>query len=181
LASKLIIHFIGPTPRPALVAEMAEAYLASGGELAALYEVLVANPVSQAADFPKVRPPFEYVVTVLRALDFDPRVVETANAREARKLGQDLTAMGQRPFRPSGPDGWPEAAENWINPPQLAARISWAGQVARTYADDRDPRALLDAVLGESAPEFLSFAVSGAETKWEGVALLLVSPSLMRR
>jgi len=36
-------------------------------------------------------------------------------------------------------------------------------------------------VLGDSAPEFLSFAVSGAATKWEGVALLLVSPALMRR
>jgi len=39
----------------------------------------------------------------------------------------------------------------------------------------------MQSVLGDTAPEFLSFAVSGAETKWEGVALLLVSPSLMRR
>jgi len=181
LAQKLARHFIGPSPRPALESAMAEAYLASGGELQALYEVLVEDPAALTAEFPKVRPPFEYAATVLRALDFDPREIESAGAREARKLGQDLTAMGQRPFRPNGPDGWPEAAENWINPPQLAARISWAGQVARNYADGRDPRALLNSVLGDIAPEFLSFAVSGAETKWEGVALLLVSPSLMRR
>jgi len=181
LAGKLVVHFLGPAPMPALEAKMAAAYLASGGELMALYEVLVRDPAAMSTNFPKVRPPFEYVATVLRALDFDPQLIRSATGREARKLGQELTNMGQRPFRPNGPDGWPETAENWINPPQLAARISWAGQVARLYADERDPRHLLNTVLGDSAPALLSFAVSGAETKWEGVALLLVSPSLMRR
>ncbi len=181
LARKLVVHFIGPAPRPELVARMAAAYLAANGDLMALYEVLVTDPSAVAARFPKVRPPFEYVATVLRALDFDAEAILNASVGDARKLGQALTAMGQRPFKPNGPDGWPEAAENWITPPQLAARISWAGQAARVYAEDRDPRALMNAVLGDTAPAFLSFAVSGAETKWEGVALLLVSPSLMRR
>ncbi|MBL1434947.1 MAG: DUF1800 domain-containing protein [Rhodobacteraceae bacterium] len=181
LARKLVVHFIGPIERPALVADMAQAYLDSGGNLTSIYEVLINDPAAMAAEFPKVRPPFEYVATVLRALDFDAEGVLNASASGTRKLGKALEAMGQRPFKPSGPDGWPEAAESWITPPQLAARISWAGQAARTFADDRDPRTLMQNVLGDTAPEFLSFAVSGAETKWEGVALLLVSPSLMRR
>ncbi|HIP24288.1 MAG TPA: DUF1800 domain-containing protein [Rhodobacteraceae bacterium] len=181
LAQKLVVHFIGPAPRPALVENMAAAYLASGGNLTSLYEVLLDNPAAKAADFPKVRPPVEYVATVLRALDFDPEAIMNANKNDTRKLGKALEAMGQLPFKPGGPDGWPEAAESWITPPQLAARISWAGQMARAYASEQDPRALMQAVLGDTAPEFLSFAVSGAETKWEGVALLLVSPSLMRR
>lgn len=181
LARKLVVHFIGPAPLPELVESMASAYVQSGGELTALYRELLASPASKTADFRKVRPPLEYVATVLRALDFDARSIASANANETRKLAQALTAMGQRPFKPSGPDGWPEAADSWITPPQLAARIEWAGHLARTYADDRDPRALLHAVLGDTAPDDLSFAVSGAETKWEGVALLLVSPSLMRR
>jgi len=181
LAQKLVVHFLGPQSRPALVVDMAAAYLDSGGELRAFYEVLIAHPAALAANAPKVRPPLEYAITVLRALDFNPQTIVDAPLQDARKLGRQLTAMGQRPFRPSGPDGWPEAAENWITPPQLAARISWVGQVARSYANDRDPRTLLGAVLGDSAPEFLSFAVTGAATKWEGVALLLVSPALMRR
>ena len=181
LARKLVVHFIGPAPLPGLVADMAAAYLESGGDLTAFYGVLVAHPAAQAAVFPKVRPPFEYAATVLRALDIDSRLIMNANVKETRNLSKALTAMGQQPFRPTGPDGWPEDAESWITPPQLAARISWAGQVARTYAKDRDPRALMQALLGDTAPDFLSFAVSGAETKWEGVALLLVSPALMRR
>ncbi|NOR61747.1 MAG: DUF1800 family protein [Rhodobacteraceae bacterium] len=181
LARKLVVHFIGPQARPELVADMAEAYLASGGNLTALYEVLLDNPAAMAADFPKVRPPVEYVATVLRALNFDAEAILNANAGDTRKLAKALEAMGQRPFKPNGPDGWPEDAESWITPPQLAARIAWAGQAARTYASEQDPRALMQAVLGNTAPEFLSFAVSGAETKWEGVVLLLVSPSLMRR
>ncbi len=181
LARKLVVHFIGPEARPDLVADMAAAYLESGGELTALYRVLVEDPAAQAATFPKVRPPFEYVATVLRALDFDADTIATAGAKDTRRLARALEAMGQPPFRPPGPDGWPEDAESWITPPQLAARISWAGQAARQFADDRDPRALMQAVLGDTAPAFLSFAVSGAATKWEGVALLLVSPALMRR
>ncbi len=181
LAQKLVVHFIGPEPRPELVSNMALAYLDSGGEMQALYRVLVNDPAAKAAYFPKVRPPFEYIATVLRALSISGQDILSADRRTVGKLGRDLAAMGQRPFQPGGPDGWPEAAEKWINPPQLAARISWAGQLAQAYADDRDPRALLDALLGNSAPDNLTFAVSGAQTKWEGVALLLVSPSLMRR
>ena len=181
LSRKLVAHFIGPADRPELVAKMAAAYLANGGALPALYDVLINDPAAKAAVFPKVRPPFEYVATVLRALDYNADAIINANVKDTRKLGKALEAMGQRPFKPGGPDGWPEAAESWITPPQLAARIAWAGQAARTYGDTKDPRALLQAVLGDTAPEALSFAVSGAETKWEGVALLLVSPSLMRR
>lgn len=181
LARKLVVHFIGPAPRPALVAEMARAYLETDGSLASLYEVLVDSPAAKMTEFPKIRPPFEYVATVLRALDFEAEAILNANANDTRKLGKALETMGQRPFKPSGPDGWPEDAESWITPPQLAARIAWVGQAARTHASERDPRALMQAVLGDTAPPSLSFAVSGAETKWEGVALLLVSPSLMRR
>jgi len=181
LARKLVVHFIGPEPQSALVADMAAAYLDSSGSLRAFYEVLLAHPVAGSETFRKVRPPFEYVATVARALDIDSGLILNASAQDTRKLARALTAMGQRPFRPSGPDGWPEAAKNWITPPQLAARISWAGQAARTYAENRDPRALMKAVLGDTAPEVLSFAVSGAESKWEGAALLLVSPPLMRR
>lgn len=181
LARKLVVHFIGPQARPALVADMAQAYLESGGNLTSLYEVLVNHPAAMATEFPKVRPPFEYIATVLRALDFDAEAIRTAGAGGTRELGKALEAMGQRAFKPNGPDGWPEDAESWITPPQLAARIAWAAQGARTHADDYDPRALMQALLGDTAPDFLSFAVTGAETKWEGVALLLVSPALMRR
>ncbi len=181
LARKLVVHFIGPAPRPELVQAMASAYLAENGALHAMYEVLVNHPAVKAAMFPKVRPPFEYVATVLRALDYSPEAIISASTGEVRKLGQALEAMGQRPFKPRGPDGWPEDAESWITPPQLAARIAWAGEAARAIADDRDPRLLMRAVLGDTAPAPLSFAVSGAETKWEGAALLLVSPALMRR
>lgn len=181
LAQKLAVHFIGPAPPPDLVADMAAAYLATGGALAALYEVLTQHPSARAELFPKVRPPFEYIATALRALDVDADIIAGATAREANRLGRQLTAMGQRPFRPGGPDGWPEAAESWITPPQLAARISWAGQLARTYAKEQDPRMLLSALLGNTAPAALSFSVRGAESKSVGVALLLASPALMRR
>lgn len=63
----------------------------------------------------------------------------------------------------------------------LAARIEWALEIAKTYGQETDPRELLSEVLGRSASNELQIAVAGAESKWEGVALLLVSPEFNRR
>ena len=89
--------------------------------------------------------------------------------------------MGMDVFRPSGPDGWSETAADWITPPALAARIEWAIKIAKTYGQDVDPRALLVEVLGDDTSDELQAAVARAESKWEGVALLLVSPEFNRR
>ena len=84
--------------------------------------------------------------------------------------------------RQSGPDGWPEAAADWITPQTLAARIDWALRVPARFVDPLpDPRALIDTALGGSASEALATAVPRAETVREGVALVLASTDFNRR
>jgi uncharacterized protein (DUF1800 family) len=93
-----------------------------------------------------------------------------------------MEAMGQPWQAPRGPDGWPEAAQDWITPQGLAARIRWAMEApAQLVAALPDPRALLVRALEDAASSQLVWAVSGAENRAEGVGLVLASPEFNRR
>lgn len=182
LARKLAVHFVGPEPDADYVAAMADAYLSSGGELIALYDVLLNHQAAQTPLGQKARLPFEYMICCMRAIEIPADFILGLSPDDLRGGFQGpLTGMGQRPFHPNGPDGWPEALEAWITPPTLATRINWAGELAQNYAADIDPEKLLETVLGPLASDDLSVAVAAVDAKWEGVALMLISPTFMRR
>ena len=182
IARKIAVHFVSDMPDAGLVAAMTDAYLAGDGALMPVYEAMLDHPAAWAAPMAKVKPPMDYVVSAARALGLDADVVAGLDGRALRiGFGLPLTKMGQPPFAPRGPDGWPEAPEDWITPATLAARIDWATRLARERAGRIDPRALLDKVLPGMAGADLAFAVAGTESGWEGVALILVSPEFNRR
>lgn len=182
LARKLAVHFVADTPDAGLVEQIAEAYQSSEGDLFAAYSAMLDHPRAWSAEFAKVKRPFDYVVSTFRVMGFDQAMLGGLNRKELRQgIQQPMEAMGERFARPPGPDGWPEAAEAWITPATLAARIEWVTELARRFAQDRDPRALLDVALGDAASANTRFVVGGAESKWEGVALVLASPEFNRR
>ncbi len=181
IARKLAVHFVAENPPEDLVQALTKTYRDTGGDLMAIYQTLLEHPASAAPLGAKVKWPTEFVISAFRALNLVERLAE-ATPRELRSALQlPLQAMGMDIFRAPGPDGWSEAAEDWITPPALAARIEWAVEAAKEYGQEIDPRALLDEVLGEGVSNALQIAVAGAESKWEGVALLLVSPEFNRR
>jgi uncharacterized protein (DUF1800 family) len=62
--------------------------------------------------------------------------------------------MGQPWARAPGPDGWPEAVEDWITSQGLAARIDWAlAAPQRLVRPLPDPRALLRRALPSRAED----------------------------
>ncbi|PCJ74572.1 MAG: hypothetical protein COA53_09395 [Rhodobacteraceae bacterium] len=181
ISRKLAVHFISENPPEDLVAALTKTYRETGGELTAVYKTLLEHPASAARLGAKVKWPTEFVISTLRALDLAEVFAELSPREVSKALQNPLQAMGMDIFRPAGPDGWSEAAADWITPPTLAARIEWAVEVAKTYGQTIDPRELVIEVLGEGASNELQVAVAGAESKWEGVALLLVSPEFNRR
>ncbi len=181
IARKLAVHFIAENPPEDLVNAIAKTYRETGGELMAIYKTLLEHPASATPLGAKVKWPTEYVISTLRALDLAEEFAKLSPREVREALQNPLQAMGMNVFSPAGPDGWSEAAADWITPPALAARIEWAVEVAKTYGQTTDPRELLVKVLGEGASNELQVAVAGAESKWEGVALLLVSPEFNRR
>ena len=92
-------------------------------------------------------------------------------------------ALMDQPFQqPSGPDGWPEKAEAWLAPQSLAGRIQWAMAAPRAFQrSNLDPREFVKTALGDVAGPSVLFAAQAAESKWEGIGLILASPDFNRR
>lgn len=182
LATKLVRHFVSDKPDARLVEHVANAYRQNDGSLMAAYTALLEHPAGWGDLGGKVKQPFDYIVSSLRALALSPTDLTDGDMRKQRgRLFQPMQTMGQPRLRPAGPDGWPEDAAHWITPAGMAARIAWVHGLASKFGVDLDPRRFLDASLGDAASPALRAAVAGSEVKWEGVALALASPEFNRR
>ncbi len=183
IAHKLAVHFVADTPDPALVDALAATFAETGGDLAAVYATMLAHPAAWAPERAKVKPPVAYLTSALRALAVPPQVL-TGLARRDRivTLERPLRIMGQDWENPLGPNGWPEDAAAWITPQGMAGRIDWALSVPEILRPDLpDPRDFVRDALGDTAPEAVIFAAGAAQTRAEGVAMVLSSPAFQRR
>lgn len=183
LAQKLVVHFVSDAPDPDHVAYVADRYRATGGDLFATYEALLEHPAAWALHRDKVKQPYDFIVTSLRALGVRGRdLVALSHKRKQRLLRMPMTRMGQRWEIPSGPDGWPEDAAHWISPVGMAARITWAMRLGHEDGLDLpDPRAFVTTALGPLAQQRTKFAAEAAETRKDGVGVVLASPDFQRR
>ena len=173
LSTKLARHFVHDDPGPALVDELAAVYLESGGDLPAVYEALI-DAAFKAPDMQsKYKTPHDFVVSTFRALQHvpdNPRFVVAA-----------LDLMGQAPYRPGSPAGWPDTALEWGGADALYKRIEWSNTVARVAGSRANPVTLGDAVLGPAFSAESRKAISRAESEVQGMTLLLASPDFQRR
>jgi uncharacterized protein (DUF1800 family) len=183
LAGKLAAHFVADVPAPKLVDHVAGAYLRSDGDLIATYGALLEHPFAWMPDRTKARQPYDFLVAALRALAVpNDQLTGLRPGLVRRAFLRPMTAMGQTFSRPPGPDGWPEAAAHWITPQGLAARIEWSMKAPEALLPALpDPREFVEHALGGLAGADLQFAVSAAETRADGVAMVLISPEFQRR
>jgi len=183
IATKLAAHFVADNPDPALVTHIEAAWRASDGDLPTIYGALVEHPAAQAVPAAKAKPPFDYIVSALRALGENGRQVEALSRHRLRMLvHRPLAAMGQPFQRPGGPDGWHDRVGDWITPQGLAGRIQWAMTAPDALVRQMpDPRGFVDVALGPRADSPLRHTVGMAASRAEGVGLVLASPEFQRR
>ena len=183
LARKLVVHFVTPNPDPALVDAMASAYLASGGRMISLYEVMLNDTAVWGAEALKVKQPFDFIASSMRALAVPLDVIQSANLQDARNLLiRPLSVMGQDWQAPVGPNGWPEEAESWITPQGMAGRITWSMRAPeRLLHRLPDPRDFVHHALGSTPPDPVVFAANAAETIGDGIGIVLASAAFQRR
>lgn len=173
LATKLARHFVADDPAASIVDRLTNSYLKSGGDLSVVYESLITAEEPWSRLHAKYKTPHEFVVSTLRAFDHvpeNPRFVVAA-----------LDLMGQTPFRPGSPEGWPDTAEQWGGADALYKRIEWSNTVARVVGASANPTELGDAVLGPAFAADTRKAVARAESLTQGITLLLASPDFQRR
>ena len=130
------------------------------------------SPEAWSAPPAKVLPPYDFLVAVVRGFALEPQPQEML--RLTNQLGQPL-------WRPPAPAGWPDTDTAWAAPSALRERLRVAEVVARRVDPGADPRLIAEEVLGEGMDQATRQAVARAETREQGLELLIMSPDFQRR
>jgi uncharacterized protein (DUF1800 family) len=172
IATKLARHFAADEPPPALIARLEAAFLTSGGDLPTVYRALVQAPEPWSLDFAKFRTPWDWTVASLRATG--------ARNVQPQMVNGLLNQLGQQVWKPGSPAGYDDIAASWAGPDALVRRVEAASRIA-----DRtgiiDARVLGPALFPGALSESTGAAISRAESPAQALALLLVSPEMLRR
>jgi uncharacterized protein (DUF1800 family) len=191
IATKLARRFVADEPPTTLVDRAAGRFRETGGNIREVVKSIVTSPEFFAAESyrAKVKTPFEFVVSAVRATGTD-----TSNAMPlvlaVRNLGMPL--YGCQP-----PTGYSDKAEAWVNSGALLNRMNFAvsltaptseRRAARRPPEDRGgagPTVTIDALVASALAGELSEAtaatVAKATTPPQALALVLGSPEFQRK
>jgi uncharacterized protein (DUF1800 family) len=182
LAWKMAVHFISDTPDPALVDALAARYIDTGGDLGEVTAALLTHPAAWNNTRVNVKPAFQFMASAFRALALPAETLSSLDEKTARQLlVAPLAQMGHAWEKPAGSDGLPEEDSAWIAPQGIAARLQWAITVPQTLMPALpDPRDFVHDALGDTIPPAVEFAANAAESRWDGIGLILASPAFQR-
>lgn len=174
LATKLARHFASDRAPSNLVDRLERAYLHHDGDLVHVYRALVEAPECWVPEPQKFKRPAEFLVSGMRAtgLPFPPKATAWA---------APLTIMGQRPFVPGSPAGWPDTADAWIGADALWKRVLVAERMAEHLPAAFEPMILARDALGPRLSAATTAALARAESPQQAGALFLASPEFQWR
>jgi uncharacterized protein (DUF1800 family) len=173
LALKIGRHFVSDDPPASLTARLSKAYMESGGRLDAVARSLIASPEAWTASPAKFKTPYEFLVSSWRAMGAPPD--------QGGPLVAAMTSMGQKPFSAPSPKGWPEEAAAWASPDSIIKRMAWSEAFAAQTVGQTDPTVVAENALGGRLGPLAGQTIARAETRPEGLSILLMSPEFQRR
>jgi uncharacterized protein (DUF1800 family) len=173
IATKFARHFVADEPPAGLVTRLAQSFRESDGNLSALAGTLISSEEAWSAPLSKIRSPREFLIAAFRAID---RVPE-----EPGPLLGSLATLGMPLWQPPGPNGWPDTTASWASPEGVKLRLDVSASIAARAKDLIDPAELLATVVGETASRETRQTIQRAESRQQGLALLLMSPEFQWR
>lgn len=174
VSTKLARHFVADEPPRALVDKLAQTFMQTGGDLAAVYRTLIDAPEAWDGGLAKLKTPEEFAISSMRLLGVD-------EGQLAKGKDSALASLGQRPHTAPSPAGWPDKADEWLGPDAIWKRVEWALRLAERVDDRVDARALARASLGPRLSETTSEQIERAADGTQALVLLLMSPEFQRR
>jgi uncharacterized protein (DUF1800 family) len=105
IARKLCRRFISDEPPKKAVEAVADTFSSSSGDIRQTLRTLFAQPEFWSSKGAKLKRPFHYVVSALRAANVETDV--------GKPVVEALLRMGHAPFRYPTPDGYPEEGSHW--------------------------------------------------------------------
>jgi uncharacterized protein (DUF1800 family) len=139
ISLKLAQRFVSDDPPPALVDQMAATFRKTDGDLREVMRTMLKSPQFWAPETyrAKVKTPFEFVVSALRATD--------SNVTETLPLLRTLNTMGMQIYGMQPPTGYSTKADAWVNSAALLDRMNFALSLVNNRIPGTvfDPRQLL--------------------------------------
>jgi len=124
ISLKLAKRFVADDPPPALVDAMAKTFRKTDGDLREVMRTMLESEEFWAPESwrAKIKTPFEYVVSALRATD--------ADVTETQPLLNQLNTMGMPIYGMQPPTGYSTSRETWVNSAALLDRMNFALSLA---------------------------------------------------
>jgi uncharacterized protein (DUF1800 family) len=183
IATKLVRRFVSDVPPPALVERVAARFRNTDGDLREVMRTILTSPefLSQGSYRAKVKTPFEFVVSALRATG--------AEVQDARPLVREMQQLGMPLYMCQPPTGYKDTGDAWINTGALVSRMNLAlrlsaGQLHGTIVDAsaiRSPQSAIDGFLFGEASETTRATIAKATDSPKMLALTLGAPEFQRR
>src|SRR5207248_9742586 len=124
IATKLARRFVSDTPPATLVDRVAARFRETDGDLREVMRTLLPSPefFSPEAYRAKVKTPFEFVVSAVRATGID--------VQDATPLVRAMQQLGMPLYMCQPPTGYKDTADAWVNTGALVNRMNFALQLA---------------------------------------------------
>ena len=172
-------RFVSDTPPPALVERVAALFRETGGDLREVTGAILTSPefLSGEARAAKVKTPFEFVVSAIRATG--------ADVSNAMPLVRTMQQLGMPLYQCQPPTGYKDTADAWTNTGALVSRMNFA----LALASNRLPGIVVAPKSDSSSTDILSAGFSEttratmakATTAPQMMALALGSPEFQKR
>jgi len=119
IATKLARRFVSDTPPPALVDRIAATFRETDGDLREVVRAILTSPEFLSPDVmhAKVKTPFEFVASAVRATD--------AMVDDARPLVRQIADLGMPLYQCQPPTGYKDTSDAWVNTGALVGRMNF--------------------------------------------------------
>ena len=194
IATKLARRFVSDDPPAALIDRAAARFTATDGDLREVVRTIVTSPefFAPATRRAKVKTPFEFVVSAVRATGLE--------TRNAMPLVQAVRQLGMPLYQCQPPTGYADRAEAWVNTGTLLNRMNFAvtltsapmrgvaggqgrGLAVRLTPDEANAirETLTSEVLAGDVSPSTAATVAKATAPQQAIALLLGAPEFQKR
>jgi uncharacterized protein (DUF1800 family) len=190
ISKKLVQRFVSDDPPPALVERCANVFLERGGDIPALLEMIFASDEFRAPATmrSKIKTPFEFVTSVVRAGDGD--------VRDPEPIARSMADMGMPLYECKPPTGYSNRSTDFVNPTAQIFRFDFAMRFATGAVAGVQPRIAIEAdaesfaksaeqaLVGEPLAPATVAALRSApapDRERKRLALLFASPEFQRK
>jgi uncharacterized protein (DUF1800 family) len=133
ISRQLAIYFVADNPPPQLVERMAQTFLRSDGDIAAVLHTMFLAQEFNAALGTKYKDPMRFVISAVR-FAYDGRPISNTHP-----LLNWLNGLGEAPYGRQTPDGYPLTELDWASSGQISRRFEIARLIGSGNAGLFDP------------------------------------------